>query len=75
MSIIELAKETFTKEGFSDLEKESLPAFAQAVIEDYKASLVPVGTTYVSNFGYMEVELYKIVNAGVPLYALGETND
>ena len=54
---------------------KELQSFAKAVIEDYKASLVPVGTTYVSNSGYMEVELHKTVNEGVPLYALGETND
>jgi hypothetical protein len=28
----------------------------------------PVGTTYISRSGYMEVELHRTVDAGVPLY-------
>jgi hypothetical protein len=48
---------------------EELQAFALAIIENYKASLVPVAITYISRSGYMEAEFKKTIEAGIELYA------
>lgn len=78
MNIIEIAKECGLIEAIDDhyLEcgyyKPSLQAFAQAVIENYKAGLVPVAWSSPNDFhiSYKATENYYI-----PLYALpsGET--
>ena len=50
-----------------------LESFSQAVIEDYKASLVPVGY-YVgveTEYGYDLIDLDKAIPIGIELYALG----
>ena len=55
--------------------KARYQAFAKSVIEDYKASLVPVGY-YVgveNEYGYDLVNLDKAIPVGTELYALGET--
>ena len=52
----------------------TLEAFAKAVIAEFVKEQKPVGTTYVSRSGYMEVELHRTVYAGTPLYTL-EVND
>ena len=40
----------------------------QACKEALAETQEPVGTTYISRSGYMEVELHRTVDAGVPLY-------
>lgn len=51
----------------------NLQAFAQAVIEDYRAGLMPVG--YIHDNGTEEFFLTKTCEKCIPLYALpsGET--
>lgn len=55
MSIIELAKWNF--EGLNEIDHPmmciALQAFAQAVIEDYKAGLVPVAWMHIKDVEYI----------------------
>ena len=85
MNIIELAKWNF--EGLNEIDNPmmcaALPAFAQAVIEDYKASLVPVAWykpngNYYDGFILGATKLLKHVDSDeytIELFALpsGET--
>ena len=73
MNLLELAKEhgVVTVLGYGDAmldHKTKLQSFAQAAIEDYKASLVPVGE--VSGNDWSMGLLYEDCEPGTPLYML-----
>ena len=75
MNTIKLAKECGVQDnmetvGFMSCTHDQLEAFAQAVIEEYKASLVPVA--WMQRQGdYFENEQDEYHS--IPLYDLGET--
>ena len=63
------------KLGFDALDVPLLSIFTQAVIEDYKASLVPVALRYYTFYesGFTEdVEDFVLYPHAEKLYALGE---